>query len=179
MRFKETKPDKLVTQYGIKGLNIWFAVPCFMVGVPALLTAWGAFGWEADAPPWAGFLIGFGLIVGGVALLTYRSGFILDRRRGVLIRRRGVFGLDWKAVMLLTDLKQVTLRCERREKPSDSSTIRYTVYPIWIESHDQSFKFTEELEHDKAQETARHAAETLDVVLMDRSEHVVNKTVWL
>ena len=180
MRFQTTRPDVLETRYGSKLPNIVFAVLCWMVGIPALLAALGAFGWEAEAPPAAGFLLGFGLIAGGVGFLTYRRGFVVDRSRGLLMQWRSVFGLRWKHAMRLSEITQVVLRCERRERGSSrGGSSDYTVYPIWIDGRGESLKFEDAIEEDDARQTAEHVAETLGVPLIDRSENVVRKHEWL
>ena len=181
MRFHETHdPDVLVTRYGRKIVaNIFFSLLLFAIGIGSLLAGLGAFGLESDAPPRFAIIVGVGLSVAGLGVLTYRRGCTLDRRRGLLIQWRGAFGLRQEETMPLDSVRCVILRCEKRKNPSrDAGASGYTVYPVWVAGRVHSLKLSDELEYEEGLATAEHAAQLLGVEWEDRSDHADLKTEW-
>lgn len=181
MRFHETRnPDVLATRYGRKIVaNIFFFLLIGFFGVVTLLGGLGAFGWEGDLPPRLMVIVGVGLCIGAVGVLTYRRGVSLDRRRGLLTQWRGAFGLRQEETMPLDSVRCVILRCEKRENPSpDAGASGYTVYPVWVAGKAHSLKLSNELEYEEARATAERTAQLLGVQWEDRSDHAERKTEW-
>ncbi len=181
MKFQETQdPKVLVTRYGSKLPNIFFSLLSFAIGLPAMIAGLGLFGWEAEAPPTLSFLVGAGLLVLGVGLLTYRRGFVVDKRRGLLTHWRSSFGVRQREAIPLSEVRQVILRCERRITAGSSSgqSKNYTVFPVCLDGEGKSFRLANELSLEAARGTAEHASKILEVPIVDRSDRIIFKEEW-
>jgi hypothetical protein len=181
MRFQETQdPNVLATRYGSILPNIFFSLLSFAIGLPAMIAGLGLFGWEAEAPPAASFLVGAALLVLGIGLLTYRRGFIVDKRRGLLTHWRSSFGLRHREAIPLSRVRRVILRCERRITVGSNSdrSKNYTVFPVCLDGEHKSFRLADELSLEAARGTAEHASRILDIPIVDRSDRIVLKDEW-
>ncbi len=166
MRFHKTdEPDTLQGRRSTARPQLVFALVLFGLAVLALLPALGVT--QAQAPPLAGLLISALLAAAGVTVLTYRSGFTLNQRGGVLTRWWSVLGLRWHRDVLLDQLERVVLSRERRDTPRPNRT--YVVYPVRLEGDVSPVTLDESMDERAARATARHVAEVLGLAMEDRT----------
>ena len=168
MRFSETHdPDVLTARLGGGIFQILLSALLLALGALAALAALGVMEMEAEAPPWAGILVGVALAVGALALLSYRWGFALDRRRGVLTHWRSVLGLRHERQTPLDQLEKVVLSREVRDADSART---YSFYPVRLEGKAKPVKLYTSTRIREARAAAEHAAKVFRLVLVDLTE---------
>lgn len=168
MRFCKTHdPDVLAAHLGGGALQILLSALLLVLGALAAMAALGVMEMEAEAPPWAGILIGAALAAGGLGLLTYRWGFALDRRRGVLTHWRSVLGLRRVRQIPLEQLERVVLSREVRDADSART---YSVYPVRLEGEGKPVNLYKSTRFRDAKATAEHVAKVFRLVLVDLTE---------
>ncbi len=135
------------------------------VGAVGILTGLGVM--EANAPPVLSFLFGSAFIGGGIAVMSFRRGLVLDHPRGVLTRWWSVFGLRHQRQTPLERLEKVALSVEKRD--TYSANRYYWVYHVSLEGHLKPVRLYSSMEAQKATAFAEHAAEVFRLYCEDRT----------
>jgi hypothetical protein len=167
MEFIDTDdPDMLQTRRG-GGFLIFFGLPFLLTGLFVMgFSFWDPPGGGGGAPLLVTVIFGSIFTAVGVAMMFGRSGMIIDRRKGTLVRWSGLLVPMKKTTYILDYHDRITIRKDLRR--SEKRT--YYAYPIVLKgSHGdtEGIVFDEPTDYSEARRTAEEITAFLKLPLVD------------
>ena len=162
VKFVETgDPDIMQTRRG-GGLPSLFGLPFLLTGLLVIGVSL-----EDEVAPWY-VTLSFGAVflLLGAVLCFGRSGLIIDRRRGTLVRWSGLLVPMKKSTQLLAYYDRITLRSELRR----GEHRMYRAYPILLagtRGAPEAILFTDPADYAHARKTAERISRFLQLPLVD------------
>jgi len=167
MEFIDTgDPDILQTRRG-GGFLIFFGLPFLLSGLFIIgFSFWDPPGGGGVAPLLVTVIFGSIFTAVGAAMMFGRSGMIIDRRKGTLVRWSGLLVPMKKTTHLLDNHDQITIQKELRRGEKRT----YYVYPVVLKgSHGaaEGIVFAEPTDYPEARRTAEEITAFLKLPLVD------------
>lgn len=168
-RFLPTRdPDVLETRSGGGCLSI-FGLPFLLAGLFMLQVPLGVIPMQnSEAVPWIVILLFGGVFTAvGAALVFGRSGMIIDRRGGVIVRWHGLMVPMKRTEHSLADFRRVALSKDSGDSDSPET------YPVKIEGDNvKPVAVCSPVDFQEARRTAKEVAAFLSLPLADSSSGV-------